>query len=200
MQLKPIRKIILIPFLLILNCCITQFIPQTDEDNKLLVVEGLITDRPDTNTIKLSRSLPLGARIAAKPVKGCIVTISDDLGNIFSLKETIAGTYVTDPAEFHGVTGRFYTLHINTNDAINNLHYESYAMEMKPVPPIDSVYYEKETIKEIGGIPSEEGCQVYLNTHDPANQCKFYRWEYTETWEFRLPILGAAQQNMLDNK
>jgi hypothetical protein len=187
MLLKPLQIIILISFFLLLNCCVEKFIPQTDDNKKLLVVEGLITDRSDTNTIRLSRSLPLGVRIASKPVKGYIVTISDDLGNTFNFKETAPGTYVSDPAEFHGVVGRFYTLHINTNDANNNLNYESYALEMKPVPPIDSVYYEKKTIKEIGGIPSEEGCQVYLNTFDPANQCKFYRWDYTETWEFHLP-------------
>jgi hypothetical protein len=26
-----------------------------------------------------------------------------------------------------------------------------------------------------------------VNTHDPLNQCKFYRWEFDETWEFILP-------------
>jgi hypothetical protein len=186
--MKPIEKFILISFLLLLNSCISQFIPQTNEDKNILVVEGLITDQPDTNTIKLSKSFPLGIRSVANPLKGCIVTISDDLGNTFSFKETVAGTYVTDPAKFQGVIGRFYTLHINTNVSNNNHNYESFPVEMKPVPPIDSVYYEKKIIKEsYGDTPSQEGCQVYLNTHDPADQCKFYKWEYSETWEFQLP-------------
>jgi hypothetical protein len=64
-------------------------------------------------------------------------------------------------------------------------------MEMKPVPAIDSIYYEKMTLKEIDGISAQEGCQVYLNTHDPTNQTKFYRWEYSETWEFVLPYYVA---------
>jgi hypothetical protein len=186
--MKPIQIIILISFLLLLNSCITKFIPQISENNELLVVEGLITDQPDTNTIKLSKSLPFGKRSAANPLKGCIVTFSDDLGNTFSLTETAAGTYVTDPANFKGVIGRFYTLHINTNSANNNLNYESFPMEMKPVPPIDSVYYEKVTIQESNEFSGgSEGCQIYLNTHDPTNQCKFYRWEYSETWEYHLP-------------
>jgi hypothetical protein len=188
MLLKPLQKIILISFLLLLNSCIKKFIPQTNDDKELLVVEGLITDRPDTNTIKLSRSLPLGIRSFAKPVKGCIVTISDDLGNIFSLKETVAGTYVTAPAEFHGIIGRYYTLHINTSVDYNNLNYESYPMEMKPVPAIDSVYYEKVTIEEADSWnQKKEGCQIYLKTHDPDKKCKFYRWNFSETWEFHLP-------------
>ena len=61
-------------------------------------------------------------------------------------------------------------------------------MEMKPVPPIDSVYYEKVTIAEADKWTQlQEGCQVYLNTHDPTNQCEFYRWTFIETWEFHLP-------------
>jgi hypothetical protein len=60
-------------------------------------------------------------------------------------------------------------------------------MEMKFVPPIDSLYYERTIFNESEGISSEEGCQVYLNTHDPANQNQFYRWKYNETWEFILP-------------
>ena len=184
---KLTQNILLISFLILTGSCITKFTPRTSEDKELLVVEGLITDQHVTNRIKLSRSLPLGVRNTAVPVTGCIVTISDDLGNTFNLKETVSGTYNTDSVQFRGSTGRFYTLHINTPS--NNLVYESYPMEMKPVPAIDSIYYEKLTFQfgSDGVTPSQEGCQVYLNTHDPTNQCKFFRWEYSETWEFHLP-------------
>ena len=186
--MKIIKQIILYSFLLLLNNCIVQFIPETDEEKELLVVEGLITDQPEAYSVKLSKSLPLGRKNVAKPLKGCIVKISDDIGNTYSLKETVAGTYVTDPTKFQGTIGRLYTLHITTNPTYNNLNYESYPMAMKPVPKIDSLYYEKKTIKEKDVVSqAEEGCQVYLNTHDPANNCKFYRWEYSETWEFRIP-------------
>ncbi len=169
------------------NRCITEFVPQTKENKESLVIEGLITNQPVADTIKLSSSLPLGVKSVAKPVEGCTVTISDDLGNIFSLTESFAGTYVTDTSQFRGTIGRFYTLHIHTNTSYKNHNFESYPIEMKPVPPIDSLYYEKVAIKEINGVSSQEGCQVYLNTHDPTNQIKFYRWKYTETWEFHLP-------------
>ena len=185
--MKLTRQILLLSILLFFNSCITQFIPHTTEDKQLLVVEGLITDQPGVNTIKLSRSSPLGTRNVAMPVKGCTVSISDDLGNTFSLTETVPGTYVTNPAIFQGAIGRKYILHINTNGPTNNHNYESYPAEMKPVPPIDSVYYEKVTIAEYNGSASQEGCQVYLNTHDPTSQCKYYRWEYIETWKIVLP-------------
>jgi hypothetical protein len=186
--MNPFQKIILIS-LLFLNSCITPFIPKAIDNNEMIIVDGLITDQPGKNTIKLSRSLPLGARNVPLPIKGCVVTVTDDLGNSFNFTESVAGTYTSDSAEFQGSVGRTYTLHINTNSYSNNHKYESYPMEMKPVPPIDSVYYEKVTITEYHNLYynyMEEGCQIYLDTHDPTNQCKYYRWTFVETWEFHL--------------
>jgi hypothetical protein len=187
--MKHRRQILLFIFIfLILAGCISQFIPKTSEDKQLLVVEGLITDQPGPNTIKLSRSLPLGTKSSANPVIGCIVSISDDNSHTYFLSETDPGTYITDSSQFQGSIGRFYTLHINTNNSVNNHTYESIPVELKPVPPIDSVYYEKVTIRAgTGTSAAEEGAQIYLNTQDPSSQCKFFRWEFTETWEFILP-------------
>jgi hypothetical protein len=194
MQMNPIREIILVSFLLLISSCVTQFVPKTNEDKNILVVEGLITDQPGVNTIKLTRSVPLGIKSNARPVTGSAVTISDNHGNTSNLMEIADGTYVTDPAQFQGIIGRLYTLHIRTNTSNNNLSYESIPIEMKPVPPIDSVYYEKVTLQENNGISTQDGCQIYLNAHDPLNQTKFYRWEYSETWEFHLPY------NVVPNK
>lgn len=185
--MKPIRNSIIILSILLLSSCVSQFIPETKESQEILVVEGLVTDQYGSSTIKLSSSLPLGTTITAKPVSGCIVTISDDLGTYFQLFETEPGTYAT-LGSVRGVIGRFYTLHIITNSSLGNHSYESFPMEMKPVPPVDSIYYEKVTIADNNKFAQpKEGCQIYLNTHDATNLCKFYRWEYDETWEFRLP-------------
>jgi len=174
------------PILLLLNSCIAQFVPKIEEEKELLVVQGLITDQDVTDTIKLSRSLPLGEVSAARPVGGCAVTISDDLGTVCSLSETKAGTYLT-PTSFHGVPGRSYTLHVKSNSTFNNLNYESYPSEMIPVPPVDSIYYEKTVIEPASGFyKGIDGCQIYLNTHDPENKCRFFRWDFAETWVLRL--------------
>lgn len=196
MLTRPLYQFLLISFLLVLSGCIAQFIPDIDEEQELIVVEGLITDQPGTNAVKLSKSMPLGSKKVAKPLKGCTVWISDDQGGFFYLEEDIrGGTYYTDPTTFQGVVGRKYTLHINTNNVYSNLNYESYPMEMKPVPPIDSIYYKKLSLGEGDGPwAAEEGCQIYLDTYDPTNSCKYYRWEYSETWEFRLPYSAPANR------
>ena len=176
--------------------CITQFLPETDEDPNLVVVEGLITDQPEVNTVRLSRSMPLGKTATLKPLKGCIVSITDDVGNRFYLNESnTAGTYQTDPSIFRGIVGRKYTLHININNSFEtNYTYESLPMEMRAVPPIDSLYYEKVVIHEQDeNHRMEEGSQVYLNAFDPNGKCNFYRWDYVETWKFQLPYYVPNQ-------
>jgi Domain of unknown function (DUF4249) len=179
-------KIILCAFVPFLNSCIYPYTPETTENEELIIVEGMITDQPEINTIKLHKSVPLWKVANEKPLKGCKVWITDDQGNLDSLKEISIGTYVTDINTFQGITGRIYSLHINTTAANGGLSYESSPTEMKPVPPIDRIYYEKKVY--ITYPRPIEGCQIYLDTHDPMNISKFYRWKFSETWEFHLPF------------
>jgi hypothetical protein len=187
--MKSMQKITIFLCLLLIAGCVEPFIPTTNEDKQLLVVEGLITDQPVKYVIKLSKSFPLGTtKNVLKPVTKCTVTISDDLGQVFTLKETASGTYKTDSTKFQGTIGRKYTLRINTGTTNDNLTYQSSPVEMKPVPQIDSIYYEKILINEATDFTLRtEGCQVLFDTHDPDNNCNFYRWKYSETWEFHLP-------------
>ena len=175
--------------MLVAGSCISPFIPEINETQEMLVVEGIITDQPGVNVVKLSRSVPLNEESSSNPVKGCTVTIDDDAGNSFNLTETAAGTYVTDTSEFQGIIGRKYQLKIKVNSSSSPVRsYESALMEMKPVPPIDSLYYEKVTLKQRADLtPVMQGCRIFLDTHDPSGICEYYRWDYKETWKFRVP-------------
>lgn len=187
--IKPLLKGIFFCSIFLFISCISQFIPSVALSADLLVVEGLITDQPGQNAIKLSISMPLGGQSNPRPLSGGIVTVSDDNGNRYNLSETAIGTYTPDPS-FYGVVGRYYTLHINSGSSRNNINYVSTPALLKPVPPIDTVYYERQVLALTAeGSPSQEGCQIYLATHDPENKCKFYRWEFEETWEFSLPYI-----------
>ncbi|HKK42196.1 MAG TPA: DUF4249 domain-containing protein [Bacteroidales bacterium] len=180
-------KVILLFVFMGLTNCITPFIPEITEQKKLLVVQGLITDQEETYTIKLSESLPFGQSTKTIPVEGCSVSVSDDLGNYFNFHESQPGIYTSDSLAFRGETGRTYTMHVIRTNGTGNTHYESYPVEMKPVPAVDSLYYEKVRIKDsVGYFPGAEGCQVYLDTHDPTKSCMYYRWDFTETWKIRL--------------
>jgi hypothetical protein len=184
--MNRISLIIKILPLLLISGCVVQFLPEISDKEELLVVQGLITDQPGTNTIKLSKSTPLWNKETLRNLNGCLVWITDNEGNSDTLKETLkTGVYITDQLKFRGQIGRTYTLHVKTNSSFGHLHYESLPMKMNPVPQIDSIYYSKENFDI--GLMTVEGCRIFFDTHDPNNHCKFYRWNYSETWEFHLP-------------
>jgi hypothetical protein len=123
-------------------------------------------------------------------VKGAIVTVTDEKGIVTTLAESPAGTYSTDSLSFRGRVGGSYSLNIK----INNITYETDFTEMEPVPPINSLYYEKVVIiasRDTNDI--EEGCKVYIDSFDPSGKCLFFRWDYTETWEYRIPYIVAKR-------
>jgi hypothetical protein len=185
--MKLARHIIYLIIAIIAGSCISEFIPETEESPEMLVVEGLITDQHGINVVRLSKSQPLSNKTKGVPYRGCIVTITDNLGNIALLQEKSAGLYATDSARFIGKIGRTYKLTIRTNNgATEDFTYESIPVKMIPVPPIDSIYFEKSQFDD-GSSLLREGCQIWFDSHDPDNECKFYRWDYTETWMFQLP-------------
>jgi len=187
--MKRIFQIFLISVSILLPGCVTEFVPKTTADSEMLVVEGLVTDRPEVYTIKLSRPQHLGLQNVPRPVQGSVVSVSDDSGQTFQFTETNPGTYVSDPSSFQGKLGHFYTLHISTDVNSDNVKYESYPMELKPVPQIDSLYYEKvNLVEETPNTQLQQGCNIFLDTWDPSNNCKYFRWEYSETWEIHIPF------------
>jgi hypothetical protein len=185
--MKNRRNILIFICLCALTGCISQFIPETSDDKDLLVVEGLITNNLSESHIKLSKSSPLGSRETAKAVSGGDIFVTDNLDNTFHFYESEAGKYLPQ-SEFHGTPGNIYKLHVNIPSAKGLIKYESMPMKMVPVPEIDSVTYAKKNlVPETMYSPAQDGCQIYVTTHDPSKDCNFYRWEYDETWEFILP-------------
>lgn len=177
------KVILFIAAMLLLGSCVALYTPDINETSEMMVVQGMITDQNERDTIRLTRSYPMGYVREARPVSGANVSVSDNLGNVTKLQEVISGIYVT-PAGFRGTVGRFYKLHIT---GVKNRTYESDPMELKPVPAIDSLYYNKIVIDP----PTEfnkgtDACQIYLDTHDPLGNSRWFRWNFTETWLFRL--------------
>jgi hypothetical protein len=183
-------------FILIITAtgCVKQFLPEFGTDPNLYVVEGLITDQPGSQGVRVSRSIPLGKSSDLIPVSGCNVWITNDLGTKYTLTGASSGMYFTSN-DFRGVVGRKYTLYVEvtrydvpTKKKVVDFTVQSKPAEMLPVPPIDSLYYEKLQLTAENGFPVEgEGCQVLLNTSDPANKSRFFRWDYSETWKIQGP-------------
>jgi len=182
-MLKQLQKV----FVLLLvtwafSTCIDPYTPVLKGYESLLVVEGLMTDEAIPYEVRLTRSIQDEESVPER-VTDATVYISDESGNKAYLGLTGSGSYVTNPAEFTGVTGKTYTLHIKTADG---REYESDPAEMLPVPGIDNIYYEQD--KEYSGDRSEllEGLRIYVDTEKGSGENQYLRWEYEETWKFKL--------------
>ena len=134
-----------------------------------LVVEGYINPSGITN-IKLSRtrSISFGDTAAYINEVNAKVVIEDENSNVLALSETGGGNY---SGNFYLNPYIKYRLHIFTSD---NREYLSDFVSCKIAPPIDTVGWQF----------TNGDVQIFLNTHDPNNSTHFYRWDYTETWEF----------------
>ncbi|MGZ3889359.1 MAG: DUF4249 domain-containing protein [Mucilaginibacter sp.] len=133
-----------------------------------LVVEGAINTGTDSTIIRLSRTVPISSSARTTPELGAVVTIVSDGGASYPCIEAGNGYYKA--AGLNVTTGRF-GLKISTS---GGKVYQSDLVPVKNSPPIDSVYYR------IQG----NGLEIYADTHDPANNTRYYRWDYAGTYEF----------------
>jgi Domain of unknown function (DUF4249) len=134
-----------------------------------LVVEGVINTGSDSTIIHLSRTVPLTSTAGTTPEPGATITIVSDAGSSYPLIETGKGYYMAPGLNL--TTANNYSLNITTSDG---KVYKSDFVPAKNSPPIDSIYYRIQS----------NGLQIYADTHDPANNTKYYRWDYTGTYEF----------------
>lgn len=150
-----------------MSCKDSYDVPGNAARTNTLVVEGVINASGNTRIV-LSRSAALAdtSRIVAE--QNAQVSVESDNGQVIPLVNVSDGNYegetVTDPSAK-------YRVHIRTVDG------REYASDMVPVllgPQIDSISFAKHN----GDVV------VYANTHDPSNNTRYYRWSYTEDWEF----------------
>jgi Domain of unknown function (DUF4249) len=183
-MLKRIFKFQFLLFCIIaLGTCIEPYYAHLDKYHSALVVEGLVTDEKALSEVRLSRTFQSIDSIP-EIIDDAIVYITDETGNMTSLEYSGDGKYKTDNALFYGEPGKTYTLHVETSDCRK---YQSEPCVMLPVSNIDSVYFSKEeAIDNIQG-KSKTGIMIYLDTDKENKNEECLRWEYEETWKFRLP-------------
>ncbi len=146
-----------------------------------LVVEGYINSNGAPTDIKLSRTRGITWGDTASYINetGALVVIEDNQNNNYPLYETGGGNYT---GSYNLNSANKYRLHITTGD---HKEYVSDFVACKESPPIDTV----------GWKFNGNNVQVYVNTHDPGNKTIFYRWDYTETWEFHSDYNSELQYN-----
>jgi hypothetical protein len=181
-MLRTIRNIFVVLFLIFtISRCIDPYFPELEGYESLLVVEGLVTDENSSYTVKLSRSVQHQDTVP-EVISDATIYISDENSKNAYLRNAGNGIYRTDSVEFRGMIGKTYILHIQTTEGDI---YESEPYKMEPVSDIDNIYYARDQETGNSGTAINDGLRIYLDSRGGTN--KFYRWEYIETWKYKVP-------------
>src|SRR5258706_5889592 len=155
-------------------------------DNSFLVVNGFINiNVAGATTIQLSRTLKLTDTVTLIPELNADISIESESGGIYPLHQAgDDGTYSSDQTTLSNSAK--YRLNIAT---ANGNKYSSDFVECKQTPAIDSLTWIQ-----------DDGVTVFANAHDPSNNSRYYRWSYSETWEYQSQlesIWGVAANGVL---
>ncbi|MEL6255855.1 MAG: DUF4249 domain-containing protein, partial [Bacteroidota bacterium] len=179
--------------LLLGSSCIEEFQPVIPGADNLIVVEGNILEGTAGAKIALSRSFDFGQNQPTR-ITDAEVVIRDDQGNSSTLNMTDPGIYESDTTELIGIPGRSYQLYVNIPPAIE---LESEWELLRPSADLESVRTEwKQVDDEIGPT---EGLQIYLDANAENGGASHFRWEYEETWIFRVPYPATGVWNTQTN-
>jgi hypothetical protein len=128
-------------FAVLLSGCDTVIHPTLQSADPVYVVDAFITDKPETQVIRLMLSQPYLEAQLPPGVSGATVLVTDNEGNTFSFlenpKETGAYNWVPSGTGL-GKTGNVYTLSVKVNG-------ESFMAQSKMgrVPKVDSITFQK---------------------------------------------------------
>lgn len=160
---------------LALTGCTEQYVLQTNTFESAIVVEATITNEFKKQRIKITRTYRLEENYPTN-VTDAEVSVTDSDGKEYVFEEA-AGSYVSI-SEFAAIPGKTYRLNIVTNDGKT---YNSTAESLTTINPIEAIVPKVQTKNGTRGV------FIYVNSQDPQNTSKYYRYEYEETYKIIAP-------------
>lgn len=151
--------------------------PVTPPVNGYLVVDGVINSGAGSTNIRLSRAVALADSARMKNERNAVVRVEGEDNSVFPLAEVSQGLYSIPQMSLNANVK--YRLYIKTSDG---KEYTSDYSRVIKTPAIDAVRWEQP-----GNL------QLYINTHDPQNNTRYYRWEWEETWEFHSAFTSQLE-------
>ncbi|MEQ9424625.1 MAG: DUF4249 domain-containing protein [Cyclobacteriaceae bacterium] len=164
--------------------CVDPFELESVGDTNFLVVEGFLSDRAKRHKIKLSRSGDLTADQFTLE-SGAQVYVEDGSGARINYSETNPGIYETE-AFASGVVGRTYNLIVILS---NGSSYVSDPVTLRSTPPMTEIKADFLLATQNDDI-DRNIFRFTVDTEDPDNLTRFYRWEWEETYEIQTPLVS----------
>jgi len=193
------RSIILsITLTIFLASCYEPYYPRVNSNQKVLVVNGMITDEYASYQIQLSYAAPFDSTGTGTPVDNAKVYVTDNLGKKFSFYYYGNGYYVSSPMEFTGHPGNAYNLHIITPDGEE---YESDSQRLFPEVHPDSVYSEfdyKEILeKSSGSMVLSHGGDILVDVKNHSDTLPHFRFAANLVTQYFYSVCPMFQSCIL---
>lgn len=168
---------------LVINSCIEPFSPpEVTNPGTYLVVDGFLNVSGDTSKIILSHTQAVNDGKQFEMEAGATIMAEAENGESYAFRDMGNGSYKLPPTTFN--PDAKYRLRIRRFDG---REYESDYVVVSKTPPIDSITYRVDE--------GRNAMMIYVNTHDPSNQTRFYRWNFEETYEYRMAYYSGLTRD-----
>ena len=182
-------------FAVIFTACQDEVDIDLDDPEQLLVVEGQISDIDSVQWVKLSYTTDYfddNEPNYTVEQNALVVLYQNDI-----VLDTMDFNTATNQFEWNGqgAAGNTYNIYIRTEDGTE---YESFDEILTTVSPIDSLYYDYESV-----FLDFEGYQIKIKTYEPAPEGDYYQWkvyvngQYLNTAE---DLSISSDENVLDGE
>lgn len=154
----------------------------------ILVISAHITDNPGIQFIEISRSSHIESPGFQAELDCYIELIREDGESHNFSSSDRPGFYAADLDTAFLRPGMLFQLQVVTGDGEE---YHSDFDKIRPVPAIDSVYYEVESMKYWGEDDPVPGIRFFADFTYDDEAYEYIRWELKETYEFHNPDMAA---------
>jgi hypothetical protein len=186
MKIKEITYLLIV---LIFSSCIeaVEYASTSFESN--LVVKAIITDEFKNHQIELSRTTPIDSEDIISE-RDAIVTVSDDMGTVYTFQETENGIYTSSQA-FAAQPNKTYVLNIQTSDG------EQYTSRSEQLP--NTAEINDVTVNIDTNLDNDSFIVFKANATGSNSDGSYYRYEYDETYKIKSFIWNSKRIRVLSD-
>ena len=180
---RPLHILLAIFTVLLLGRCKDVFVsPYKAPGTGYLVVEGYISGNSPTQFM-LSRTVKLPGDSLPPPETGAKMQVEGNDNSVWPLPEVSKGVYRDSFALNPQLQ---YRVRIQTTGG------ETYLSDFVPfrnTPPIDSVNFHVK----------QDGIVIYVNSHDPANNTRYYQFNWDQVYEYHSGAYSVFEYDRKDD-
>lgn len=169
-------RLVFFGILCLFNACTEDYDFEREDFEKILIVDGSITNQEKKHQVFLGRSFPFNGSPVMET--GAQVEVRSSAGERFIYREKADHSYEAIEA-FAAEPGKTYSVYILTSDG------KEYASEEMGLP--SSSQLESLTARATTNDLDKEGIGIYIDAESPTNDARLYRFEYEETYKIVAP-------------